>query len=137
MSKGFAYSRGLKPQIGIQGLAEFNKNMRQFKEAAKDMRKAMSKIGKNGKRIAQSQVPRDTGDLRKDHRIRTKKNEVLISTNIRTDYAFYVHFGAPANNQAPNPWLYRSVGLNERFTYKTLDREMDRLCRKYGAPSYA
>lgn len=92
--------------VHVEGLKELRKQLKQAGESLSDLKQ----VGRDAAEIvaaeARTLVPRLSGDLEQSIRAGQAKGGVVRAGSAGVPYAGPVHFGVPARNIAPQPFLY-------------------------------
>lgn len=97
-------------RIQVEGASELRKALRQAGDDASDLKQVHADVGEVVVREAQAIGPRRTGTLLGSGRAtRNKTSAVVKFGRASVPYAGVIHFGWPAHNIAPNPFVYDAL----------------------------
>jgi hypothetical protein len=112
-----------KPAVQVTGAVEFRAAMKRMGADLSDLTKIHREAAKPVLETSRSIVPRVSGTLAGSLRISaTKASAKVLSGSAAVPYAGPIHFGWPARNIRPQPFLYDA-----------LDQRADEVVEKYEA----
>lgn len=128
MADVFEFGDG-NARVRVEGLGRAIRALSKAGASADDMRELMHAIGMTVVRAAHPPVL--TGRLKGTLRAgRGKTKAVVRAGGAKTPYAGVVHYGWPARNIAPNPFLTDAVQSTRGATFNQLDQGLDEILRK-------
>lgn len=121
-----------RPAIEVEGLKELRKALDEAADDAQDLKDANREAGTVVVEEAKSLVPVLTGRLQASIRATgAKAGSTVVGGRASLVYAGVIHFGWPAHNIEPQPFLYDAVDrrrdeVMDRYQ-KAIDQIVDRL----------
>lgn len=115
----------------IEGLGKTMRALSQAGADAEDMRDAMFRLGGIVVQAARPRAPFETGRLSSTIRAgRGKTKAVVRAGGARTPYAGVIHYGWPARNIEPQPFLVDALNATRGRIFDALDDELSALLKK-------
>jgi HK97 gp10 family phage protein len=127
-------SQGLG-SIKVDGLRELQRQLRTLDNKA--MKAELRKVNKDAATIvadeARNLVPVRSGRLRASIGARAGQTSASVKagTGSRVPYAGPIHFGWPARNIRPQPFLYEALGKKWKEVYNAYDKNVSDLVKKF------
>lgn len=116
-------------RIRVEGLRKTIRHMEQAGVASQDMKILMHEVGLLVVKAAAP--PRDSGRLATTIRAgRGKTKAVVRAGGAKAPYAGVIHYGWPARNIAPNPFLVDAMQRRRTAVLSRLDQGIDELLEK-------
>jgi hypothetical protein len=94
-----------------------------------DMSKGFAEAGKIAAQAGVSAAPRLTGALARSITSEPGDRNTAVLTSPLV-YAIPIHWGRPAHNIAPNPFLMRGAELSESRWLNALEQDAQRICNQ-------
>lgn len=123
----------IEPKITIEGLRELNRAFRQVgSDAVGELKDVHLEAAKDVEQAARMLVPRRTGRLESTLRSSgTMRGARVRAGFARVPYAGPIHFGWPARNIRPQPFLYDAIDKRRREVLEIYQRNIEALIRKH------
>ncbi len=119
-------------RLRVVGLRTSLRQLERAGASAADMRDAMHRIGALVARAAAPRAPRVSGALAGTIRPgRGKTKAVVRAGGARVPYAGVRHYGWPARNIAPAPFLLDALTSSRTAVVRQLDRELGQLLERH------
>lgn len=116
-------------RVRVEGLSRTLRALSKAGADAQDMRDLMHRIGLQV--IAAARPPVLTGKTKASMRAGRGKTKAVVRAGGRAaPGAAVVHYGWPAHNIAPNPWLTQAVQSQRGAALAELDAGLDAILRK-------
>jgi hypothetical protein len=120
-------------RVRVEGLRRTLRSLSKAGADANDMRDLMHELGELV--IEGADVPEDSGALASTLRAgRGKTKAVVRAGTAKVPYAGVVHYGWPARNIAPHPFLTDSLKARHEQIFSALERGIDELLAKNDLP---
>lgn len=117
--------------VRVEGLRELNRALGKAGVDAADQKELMHEIGMVVVRAAQPPVV--TGALEASMRAsRTKGKAIVRAGSARVPYAAVQHYGWPAHNIEPKPFLVDALQSRTDEVTEMMDKGMDEILKKNG-----
>lgn len=117
--------------VRVRGLRETARALQRAGAAGTDMRDAMRRLGGMVARAAAPRAPRVSGRLAGSVRGGGGKTKAVVRAGgARVPYAGVRHYGWPARNIEPAPFLLDALQRERPRLYVELDRELDGILRR-------
>lgn len=115
--------------IRVVGLAKFIRATRDIDPAVKDEVKALNRWGaEQVVPVAQGLVPRRDGDLAGSIRAgATQRSGVVRAGKAAVPYAGPIHFGWPARNIRPQPFLWDALDQRRDAIFREYEQRLNRV----------
>lgn len=111
--------------VRVEGLTKTVKALQQAGVDAQDIKSAMSAVGEIVANTARSYVPVDTGTLQGSIRTSKAKTRATVRAgSASVPYAGVIHYGWPAHNIEPQPFLVSALEDEQGSVYDTLDEAL-------------
>lgn len=103
-----------QPQVQVQGLAQLRRTLRKAGHDLSDMADVNAAVAGIIVRAQAARAPRRTGALAASPRpSRAKGRARVLAGGARVPYAGPIHWGWPARNISPQPWLSETAQATE------------------------
>lgn len=127
-------ARGNRPRIEVHGARELERAMRHVQDGLKDLKDLNEAIGQMVADEARERVPVRTGALRGTIRpARRARGATVRAGSRKVPYAGPVHFGWPARNIDPQPFLYDAIDARRGEVIEAYRDRVDTLIREADA----
>ena len=121
-----------KPSLTVNGADELRKALRQFDDGAADLKAAHAESAKIVEQRAVQLVPRRSGALAGSIRSTGQARQgVVRSGRASVRWAGPIHFGWPARNIAPQPFLYDALDDRVGEVIDVYQKRVAGLIKKY------
>lgn len=123
-----------KPAVQVHGAREFRAAMKTMQADLKDLTAVNKAAAQPVYQEALSTVPIRSGNLRDTHRVRATRTGARVTAGSGVvPYAGPIHFGWPAHNIEPNPWLWEAAADREKDVVGEYEQHIAALIRKVDA----
>lgn len=130
MSEDFELANG-PVKLRVEGLRATVRQLEKAGADTQDMKQLIHSIGQLV--VKATQVPELSGRLAATVRAgRGKTKAVIRAGGAKAPYAGVIHYGDPARNIAPNPYLVNAVRSQRSEILSTLDAGIEDIMRKNG-----
>lgn len=122
-----------KPSLTVTGADDLRKALRQFDDGTADLKKTHADAAKIVEERAVQLVPRRSGALAGSIRSTGQARQgVVRSGRASVPWAGPIHFGWPARNIAPQPFLYDALDERSGEVIAAYQKHVSELISKYG-----
>jgi hypothetical protein len=122
-----------KPTITVTGQRQLKRSLKNIDGAMADLKLIHADAAKIVETRAETLAPRRSGKLAKSVRSSgTKSAGVVRSGSSSVEYAGPVHFGWPAKNIAPQPFLYDALDQRSDEVIAVYQRRVNAVIRRNG-----
>lgn len=119
------------PRVQVTGAKELRKALRRMGADLKDMQRTNKAAAEPVARRAREIAPRLTGRLAGNTRATASQREGAVLVGSRSvPYAGPIHFGWPARNIEPNPFLYDALDDRRSEVVDIYEARVESLVRK-------
>lgn len=116
--------------VAVKGLNETVRSLKKFGVEVKDLKAAFKRIGTNVVEKAQTKAPIKTGKLAGSIKASNTQNKATVRAGgARYPYAGVIHYGYPARNIEPHPFLSEAVEENRSESIDLLEQELGHLIK--------
>lgn len=120
-----------KPAVHVRGLKELRRAVAKLDEGVHDL----TEVGRSAAEIvlgeARTLVPRESGDLGRSMRTWARSGRSAVAAGKRAvPYAGVIHFGWPAHNIKPQPFLYKALDRRHDEVVAVYEERMAELVRR-------
>lgn len=119
-----------KPGIQVVGLRETVRTLEKMGVEVADLKASFKRIGNLVADEAKSLAPRLSGKLASTVKPSNTKNKSVVRAGGSLPYAGVIHYGWPARNIEPHPFLTDALGNKQGDLKDALDSELHGLIRK-------
>lgn len=121
-----------KPSIELIGGDELRRALRKFDDGLRDLRKVNEDAAEVVAERARSNAPRRSGRLASSIRAKATNTTGLVEAGVGLAYGGVIHFGWPAHNISPQPFLYDALDERTQQVVEVYEQRVDDLITKYG-----
>lgn len=129
----------LGPTVRVEGLREVNRGLREIdRKAPREVRQVNKRAAEIVRDEGERTAPRLTGKLASSVKVRasTRSAYVKAGTPARTPYAPVIHWGWPAHNIEPQPWLEEARSEKYIEVRDLYAEELEELVERYFGTSH-
>lgn len=122
-------------QIRVRGLSESLRALNRAGAAAEDMRELMHSTGEIVAAEARSRAPMgETGKLRSSIKAGRGKTKAVVRAGSarRVPYAGVTHYGWPAHNMEPRPFMLQALTAKQGAAQAHIEQGLRELLRREG-----
>lgn len=116
--------------IKVDGLRQTIRAFERLGVEVADLKRAFTRIGENVVQEARSIAPKQSGRLANSIRASRTKNKSIVRAGAGLQYAGVIHYGYPARNIEPQPFLTDAVARKQAESVRLLEIELADLIRK-------
>lgn len=117
--------------VQVNGLKETIRSLKRFGVEVKDLKAAFKRIGDKVATDARTLAPSTSGRLAGSVRAAQQQNKAVIRAGgAKVPYAGVIHYGWPARNIEPHPFLTDAISDNRTTSIQMLEQELGSLIRK-------
>jgi HK97 gp10 family phage protein len=120
-------------QIRLEGQAQFRRQLRLLSDGTEDLKEAHTDAAKLVENEARPNVPVRSGALQGSLRSSGTKTRGVVRVGFaRVPYAGVVHFGWPARNIAPQPFIYDALDHRRADVIDVYHDRVNEISRRAG-----
>lgn len=122
-----------RPEVKVEGARELRRALKQFEGGIDDLKAAHADAAKIVADEAMQLVPRLSGLLESTIRSSGQASSGIVRAGTAgVPYAGVIHFGWPAHNIEPHPFLYDALDDRTAEVIEAYERHVDGLIDRYG-----
>lgn len=123
-----------RPRIEVRGAKELRRALKSMGDDLKDLTATNKEAAQIVEEAARQGAPVDSGALRGTIKTRASRASARIYAGSNSVvYAGPIHFGWPAHNIEPQPFLYEAADERAEAVFDIYNRKVEDLVRKVGA----
>ena len=122
-----------KPAVQVRGAAEFRRAMKNIGADLKDLTAINRQAAETVAESARDKVPKLTGALGSSIRAGATRTRGTVKAGARAiPYARVIHFGWPAHNISPQPFIYDALDDRTQEVIERYEAHIEALVEKVG-----
>lgn len=119
------------PAVEVEGARELRRALRRMGERADDLTDTHRAAAERVETAAEHGAPKRSGRLAGSGKARATKTRAYVTFGTRLEYAAVIHFGWPAHNIAPDPFLYDALDDRRSEVVELYERRIEALIHRF------